>query len=687
MNEVEHFWALTIRLGIFSKEQCQQLYTKYRKQGGLPEAASLGATLHKNDLLTKEQLDKIEQALNVGFSQQQTKDDGRFAHESFSLEMLDEEEDSFNHEESISDNRWLTTPTLKAQSQSPQWEEPQTIAERFSKKETTKSPLLWFGAGSGILLVGLLAGLTVFLTSEKPKKKETPSTVNTKELAQLRQQIEEKKKQSGQESVKETTFLPDDGHMLWAPPFQGQPIDLTNVLPGAQVYCVLRVDQLFESPEGTLILRALGPQLESWKSELQEKTKFSLEEFRQIVVSVHHDQDNFLRLGYRIKLKKSYKRADLLGKLELPQNTENRLFQQGETAFWIPKSAEVSTFVLGNPDDVLRLEEAPNVPPLLRRELQKLLQKSDSRMLFTALFSPRYFFGSGYRLFEGDLELLKKPLEDFFGEELQGALLTIHSAENVYAEIRFEGTLSKPARQLVQEFSPRFIAIPDGVEDYLISLTPDPHWRKLAIRIPQMLRFLASNVRLGTEEDQMVSNVILPENSLHNFLAGAELLVWQPRNSNVIITDPRVSATAPSQLTLTKLLEKEFTISFGQKSLELSLQEVEEVVNAAYPHLDPPFEIEILGQDLKEEGITKNQQIRDFDQQGVSLADILTTIVMKGNPVTTVLKANETDQKLVWLVPPGNPSDSSVEKQGRKIIVTTRNAAKRKKQLLPKVFQ
>jgi hypothetical protein len=93
------------------------------------------------------------------------------------------------------------------------------------------------------------------------------------------------------------------------------------------------------------------------------------------------------------------------------------------------------------------------------------------------------------------------------------------------------------------------------------------------------------------------------------------------------------------------------------------------------------FEIKIIGDDLKLDGITRNQTIRDFKQENQTVADILTALVRKANPVTTVKDPFETDQKLVWLI---GPDPDSPGKQA--VLITTRNAAKTKKYTLPPVF-
>ena len=100
------------------------------------------------------------------------------------------------------------------------------------------------------------------------------------------------------------------------------------------------------------------------------------------------------------------------------------------------------------------------------------------------------------------------------------------------------------------------------------------------------------------------------------------------------------------------------------------------------PELPFPFEIKILGADLQLGGITQNQSIRDFEARDKTLAEILTAMVMKANPITTVKAPSEPDQKLIWVVGP-DPSDAS----RNIILITTRDAAAKKNYTLPDVFK
>ena len=101
---------------------------------------------------------------------------------------------------------------------------------------------------------------------------------------------------------------------------------------------------------------------------------------------------------------------------------------------------------------------------------------------------------------------------------------------------------------------------------------------------------------------------------------------------------------------LDELLTRRLSIQLGQESLETVLQVIEEEVRVRYRDLPFNFSIHILGNDLQADGITRNQPIRDFAQQDQTLAEILTALVMKANPVTTVRSPSEPAQRLVWAI-------------------------------------
>ena len=83
-----------------------------------------------------------------------------------------------------------------------------------------------------------------------------------------------------------------------------------------------------------------------------------------------------------------------------------------------------------------------------------------------------------------------------------------------------------------------------------------------------------------------------------------------------------------------------------------------------------PISIKIIGDDLKLEGITRNQAIRDFTATNKPLSEVLTGLVMKANPDPTVKDPSEENQKLIWVLGPDPAAP-----ENKIILITTRVSA------------
>ena len=142
-----------------------------------------------------------------------------------------------------------------------------------------------------------------------------------------------------------------------------------------------------------------------------------------------------------------------------------------------------------------------------------------------------------------------------------------------------------------------------------------------------------------------------------------------------------VAAAKPIPKTLEELLNSPMTLSFGSNDMVIAMQELEGAVGDSFVGLPFPFKVTIMGTHLQLEGITKNQRINDFDMQNAKLSDILTAMVSKANPITTVKDPSETDQKLIWVVAP-DPDNAANDI----ILITTRKSADGK-YTLPEVFR
>jgi hypothetical protein len=129
-------------------------------------------------------------------------------------------------------------------------------------------------------------------------------------------------------------------------------------------------------------------------------------------------------------------------------------------------------------------------------------------------------------------------------------------------------------------------------------------------------------------------------------------------------------------------LAEKTTLRLDASNLEVVMQDIVEDVHNTYPQLPFEFDIKIVGEDLLKDGITRNQPIKDFAVENVPISEVLTAITMRCNPITTVKKPGEKDQKLVWVI-----GDDPGPAERRIVLITSRDGAANRKIELPAVFQ
>ncbi len=161
-----------------------------------------------------------------------------------------------------------------------------------------------------------------------------------------------------------------------------------------------------------------------------------------------------------------------------------------------------------------------------------------------------------------------------------------------------------------------------------------------------MVYELLAQTRSGVDGDQATINAVLPGIAAHNLAFGGEMLLTLAPGGSSAMTGS-VAVAKPTPKTIEELLNSPMTLSFGSNDMVIAMQELEGAVGDSYIGLPFPFKVTIMGTHLQVEGITKNQRINDFDMKDAKLSDILTSMVRKANPITTVKDPSEIDQKLI----------------------------------------
>lgn len=555
------------------------------------------------------------------------------------------------------------------------------LAEQMSRaqaRQRKNTVILIGGVGMAALLIGMvLFALSNMGTSAGSGDSEQPQP--NPETAKTGDAIPEEIPDADLES--DGDLGGDDTQLLWASPTNGTPIELDELPGGAQVFLFARPAEIAASEEGQRVLQALGPDFAAARSQWESAAGFGLREITQLVIGLYGNAGRFPHVACVLRLANEISSEDLLRQLGSPvahRVSDATYYTRGQWAFYLPPAADRPTFVMGHEEQIKDLAESGGGPPLLRREMGRLLRVSDQQRHFTVLFAPNFLFSDGRALFSGEREKVLDPLESLLGDDLKAGMVGTHFGRLFYFEMRMESDIVVDRFTLASNFRNRLAQIPDGIETYIAALNPHPYWRRVAFRYPAMVRFLHGQTRVGVEGNHALINAALPESAAHNLVFGAEMALASTPGALTAATEAPV-AVGPQ--TIEDVLATKMSISFDQDSLEFSLQNVETEVKTMFKSLPFAFKIKIQGDDLKLDGITRNQQIRDFRQQDETVADVLTAMAKKANPVTTVKDPREGDQKLLWVIAPDpeNPSN-------RIILVTTRQVAEQK-YTLPEVFR
>jgi hypothetical protein len=461
------------------------------------------------------------------------------------------------------------------------------------------------------------------------------------------------------------------------------PISFRCVPPEAQVFLVVRPADLVASGEGEKVLQALGPTFASQRDAWEKASGFTLDQIEQLTIGLHNNDAKFPRASFVVKTKEPQTPEDLLAKWGNPAaaNEGSATYYAGPTwAYYIGTAPEDErTFLVGEARDVKDVAKAGGASPVLFREMERLRRTTDADRHVTLLFYPQFLFNDdGEPLFAAERAKVRQPLAWLLGDNLQAAAASLHFGDELYFEMRMLGSLDKEPYKLASELKDRLNQTPASLEDYFVTLTPPAYWKKLAFRYPAMVRDLHTNLRIGVESDQAVVNSVLPGSAAHNLVLGGELLVATAPGAAIATT------TTPEKQppkTIEEALQLTSTYQFASQSLEFAMRDLAVDVRDQAKGAPFEFDIKIIGADLEKDGITRNQTVRDFDQKDESIAEILTALVRKANPITTVKDPSELDQKLIWVIGP-DPDNA-----GRTIIlITTRAAADVKKYTLPAVF-
>jgi hypothetical protein len=352
-----------------------------------------------------------------------------------------------------------------------------------------------------------------------------------------------------------------------------------------------------------------------------------------------------------------------------PEEIEGQvLYVQSGRAFYLPPSGADKLLVIAPAVDLRDMLKTGGESPPLRREVEVLAESSDSERHLTLLAAPNFPLTDGKALFIDEGVKLIDPLREFMEMEdtdgklemTKAVMFSCHLGESLFLELRLYDNFGSATSKAAREVQQRVAQLPKRLSGYVRDLQLSPYSKPILWDYKDQLDLLHKYTRLGIEGKQIVLRAYLPTRAAHNLALGAHLALLEvPGSGTPVAVAASPAGTKPQ--TVAERLKKKTSLSFPRNTLEKSLELLGD---------DVGVEIIILGNDLRDEGITKNQSF-GLDEKDQPADEILRKIMKLANP----------DGKLVYTIKPKEGGGEEV------LYVTTRAAAQKRGDKLPSELQ
>jgi len=438
-------------------------------------------------------------------------------------------------------------------------------------------------------------------------------------------------------SIVDSTDLP------WASPTTGKPPPLAYLPPGSQLILLARPAEIVADEEGQQFVRSLGPRAADAIATLTTLCGRELKDIADVQGGWQAGGGDAAAAagdvvsGWTIRLLKPSPLTDdpdarlkAWGKTTTKAVAGETIYSAATLSFWLPE-AEAGRVLVIAPAALLqatvedskadgRKADDDTLAVSLPQDLEKLVGMLDRTRHITVLGSPHYLLHDGRPLLAGPLAGLVEPLAKFLGDGLQAAALSLHFADNFYAEVDTIATRGEQGKALAGRLARQIDDVADAVEDFCAAIDPHPYGKKLVMRLPTMIRVVAANARCGVEGKGVVLNAYLPRHAGHNLVLASELALEQSPGLGGKGASPRqmspVAEAGPAGG-----LQKKISLVFAKDTLEKSIQMVSEEIG---------IPMEILGTDLQLDGITKNQSF-ELNERDTPAEAVLRSILAKSD--------------------------------------------------------
>lgn len=484
------------------------------------------------------------------------------------------------------------------------------------------------------------------------------------------------------------TVISDDKTLPWAPPTSGDPFSLEMLPPEAQVWMYWKPAKFAQDPQGGQLLSILEADVAPATEYLTIRSGTTLDNLNDVLIAFYPGKEGKPEVAVRFTLNNELTLTELKskwGNVQEAKSGKSTIFtnDRGEAYFIalgaLANDQKVKSFTVGPQKRIDELVALDGGLPPLRRQLEQLHRRTDATADLTILFAPGFLFTDGRQILSTSVPALREPLAQILATDMQAGMLTTTLKPNWYAELRLVGNADQDASRIASDLTQRFTNLPDEIESRTIAGTFDPSWGKLSLRYPQMLREMLKQLRVNVEDGQAIANFYLPKVAAPNLLVAS----WLAAHSDAAKTTLANKDEPASQTTLTpeQFLDRPIKLSFDQESLEIALQSIAEATADGLPASQPKLAMELDYSSLEKDGITQNQQIRQFMHNGKPLREVLTELVKRANPTPGIQDTTSAELKLVWVL-----VDAADKPGGKKLVLTTRAYVADKKLTLSKEF-
>ena len=490
----------------------------------------------------------------------------------------------------------------------------------------------------------------------------------------------------------------EDPNAPWTPPSIGAPYS-TEMLPaGLEALLILSPNCYLQSNNTSTEIAQWWKSLYPQDSLLTDLPTLSTESLLSLSIAWYAGEStgNYRKV-YRIGWKEPKNLETLVPDIKSWSSqeiqTDNKKYrywtkeQQGRLLalitddFSTKSDQQVKRISIGTFDLLKPLLDSQGKSGPLRRQLDAVLQNTDSRADVTFLAAPSFLFVDGKQMFGDHSEKIQGLMRQVIDDRVQAILVRTHFEPQLYLEYRMFGNDIQSAPRDAIELKKKLNTLADSLESQWALQPAAAYWRAIANRFPQMLRSVNKYARSAAEDGQVVFNVYLPKEAASNLAIGSWMALQSPASSGPIKTTPANKPTTNTAKTIDEMLEGKISLKVEQESLEVVLQSIASELKESHTGGIETLPMAINGTAFQKDGITRNQQIRNFEYKDAPVGEVLTALCRRANPVTTVQQPNEKDQKVVWLIldDPNSPSK-------KKLDMTTRAWAQSNQATLPKVF-